>query len=177
MRRDELGREIELSFFDVSGAPVMSSDGYMTRRTTWNDKGLPIAWSFYDGQGRPARVRGTDHSTQRRWLDERDRLIRKEWFNPDGSPNVRDGTAVELYFYDERDNLVLRRSLTETGAPTHASDDHYSILRQVFDVDRLQRKEYLDENGKPFAVAGSIGVAYLYDSFGVRTKLRLDHER
>lgn len=176
IQRDELGREVELAFFDQNGAPVTSSHGYITRRTTWNDHGLATAWSFFDAAEDPARVRGVDHSIQRRELDSRDRLIRKAWFNPDGTPNVKNGSSVELYFYDERDNLVLRRSLTDTGAPTKAEHGHFSILRQAFDVDRLVRKEYLDENSRLFPIDGSAGVAYVFDSLGARTTVRLDEE-
>ena len=176
VKHDELGRTVELSFFSRNGVPAMSSYGYITRRTTWNDKGLATSWSFFDGEGNPSRVNATDHSIQRRVLDSRDRTIRKAWFNPDGTPNVRNGAAVELYFYNDRDNLVLRHSLTETGAPTKAEDGHYSILRQTFDVDRILRKEYLDENGQLFAINGSAGVAYVYDSLGTKTKVRLDGE-
>jgi hypothetical protein len=53
-------------------------------------------------------------------FDSRDRLVRKAWFNADGTPFVKYGACVELYFYDDRDNPILRRSLTETGAPTKA---------------------------------------------------------
>lgn len=174
VRRDELGRQSELAFFDTQGLPVVSAYGYFLRRITWNDAGLATSWSFFDSEGNPARIRGTEHARQTRLLDSRDRPIRKAWFNPDGSPNTKYGAAIELYFYDDRDNLVLRRSLTETGAPTRAEDGHYSILRQTFDVDRLQREEHLDETGQLYAIKGSVGFAYTYDELGTRTKLRLD---
>jgi hypothetical protein len=174
VKHDERGRSVELSFFNRNGSPAMSSSGYITRRAIWNEKGLATSWSFFDGAGNPARVHDIYHSIQRRAFDSRDRLIRKEWFNPDGARNMRNGAAVELYFYDDRDNLILRRSLTDTGAPTTAEDGHYSILRQTFDVDRLLRKEYLDETGRLFAIDGSAGIAYVYDSLGTRATLQLD---
>lgn len=172
-KRDALGQPVEYSFFDRNGAPVTSSFGYVTRRLTVNDKGQAIEFSFLDGTGNPARV-PNGHSRQRREYDARDRVVYRAWFNPDGTPFVKDGSAVELYSYNDRDNMILRRSLSDTGAPTRAEGRHYSILRQTFDVDRLIRQDYLDEAGQPFAIDGSAGVVYVYDSLGAHTVLQLD---
>jgi hypothetical protein len=172
-KRDELGRPTEYSFFDRSGAPATSSFGYVTRRVRWSEHDQVTEFSFFDGAGTPAPV-PDGHSTQRVEFDSRDRLVRKAWFNADGTPHMKHGACVELYFYDGRDNPILRRSLTETGAPTKAEDGHYSILRQTFDVDRLVKKEYLDESGRLFAIDGVAGVAYVYDSLGTHTTVRLD---
>jgi hypothetical protein len=139
LTRDESGREIEIAFFDDHGAPAMSEFGYVARRQVHNSKGLVIEWSFADGNGNPARVRGSEHSIRRRVLDDRDRPAHESSFDTDGKPFTIQGSQQNERTFDDRDNAVLRTYLTENGAPTKAEDDHFSILRQTFDVYRLVR--------------------------------------
>lgn len=171
---DEWGAEITKRFFDDHEAPTISSYGYITRHIMWNDDGQAIQWSFYDGKGRPAQVRGREHSVRRRVLDARGRSVHESSFDTGAMPFTIDGTQQNDLLYDERDNLIRRNYFTETGAVTKSENEHFSSFRQTFDLDRLVRKEYLDENGNLYPLNGSAGIAYTFDALGVSTKHRLD---
>lgn len=176
IKRDAWGQEVEMSFFDDEGKPVISSFNYVTRRRVLNAKGLPIEWSFFDADGKPALVRGQAHSIRRRVLNSRDRSIQESSFDTDGSPVTTQGTQQNVLTYDERDNLIERTWLTESGAVTVAGHGYFSILRQTFDVDRLLRKDYLDELGNPHPIRGSAGVIFVFDELGVAKEIKLDAE-
>ncbi|WP_233856168.1 nSTAND1 domain-containing NTPase [Paraburkholderia sp. HD33-4] len=84
-KHDALGNPVQIAFFDQSGRPVLSKDGYHLIRMAYDANGNEISRRYFGIDGRPVRCKGENYHEERKRYAQGE-PVEFSYFDVDGSP-------------------------------------------------------------------------------------------
>jgi len=193
MDYNEQGLEIKKSAYGIDGEPVMAGVGWSAESTEYDDKGRIVKTSFWDKDGKPVGINGTDVSEVRLEYDIDGNVISLSNFDANGNLTEWDDYASVKSEYDNKGNLIkdvyfdaqnahIKEIIfeydergNETKASAYDKDGHLTIYKsghavEISDYDEfgnLVKKRYYDTKGA--LTKDSLGYAvamYDYNQYG-----------
>ncbi len=166
---DDLGNEIERSFFNSNNSPCEVVGGYARKTTAYDQNGHIKAERYYNASGNPTTVNGiagTDYV-----CDERGNIVVEKPIATDGKLAAK---RVEAHYkYDKFDNLIEASYFSNGNAVNDPDDGGYHKVCWAYNSrNDVIEISYYDKNSKP-TLSEYGGIAKLrneYDNKGNRVK-------
>ena len=177
MDYNEQGLEIKKSAYGIDGEPVMAGVGWSAESTEYDDKGRIVKTSFWDKDGKPVGINGTDVSEVRLEYDIDGNVISLSNFDANGNLTEWDDYASVKSEYDNKGNLIkdvyfdaqnahIKEIIfeydergNETKASAYDKDGHLTIYKSGHAIETSDYDEF-----------GNLVKQSFYDTKGALTK-------
>ncbi len=148
--RDEHGRLIETSYFDVDGE-IFEPFGYARVRWRRDEAGRTVETSYYDERDRLRRDKGVV-ATRRVTHDARGLEYETSYFDHNGKRTLANGASATRTLYDEAGRRIERSHLDARDRPTESSGG-YATARWTYDLHgNTLTESHFDEHGDPVSL-------------------------
>lgn len=150
--RDAHGNELARELFDVNGRPTLGSGDFATRRKRFDDRDLPVEWSFFGADGAPRRLKDTGCPLMRQTRDAQGNVVAERFYDENAQPM----TGVEGYHrveisYDGHNNPTRYRYTDVSGRPVMVTIRYHERTIK-YDGDRPVYTAYFDTDGRPTTI-------------------------
>ncbi|MBC7820784.1 MAG: serine/threonine protein kinase, partial [Planctomycetaceae bacterium] len=143
--RFEKGHEVERTYVDRDGQPVLTNEQIAGSKSEFDANGNETRKEFFDTNGKPTRIRGGNRGWTARYEDQKQK--EQTFFgyddSTDGVSNIRNlfdnsGNMIEVWYLDADGNKVAHRQFGNAG------------WKSEFDANgNEKRREYFGTDGKP----------------------------
>ena len=178
---NEKGLEIKESFYGIDGVAVMTEEGWFANSTEYDDKGRPVKVNYWNKEGKPFGIEGTEVSEQHFEYDIDGHIISESYFDANGNLTEKEGYASLHFEYDDKGNPVKLSYFDAQNAP--ASTQPAEIIFEYDEQGNETKRSAYDKDGhltiNKFGYAveasdynefGSLVKKIFYDAKGSLTK-------
>jgi YD repeat-containing protein len=117
MDYNEKGLEIKKSVYGIDGEPAVAYEGWFTNSKAYDDKGRLVKTNYWDKDGKPFGIEGTDVSEERYEYDIDGNMISESFFDANGNLTEKDGYASAKFEYDDKGNPIKLSYFDAQNAP------------------------------------------------------------
>lgn len=150
MHYDDRDNLVEQTHFDEQGQPTQNTDGVVTIKQRYDERGLVTEWSFLDERGRLVRQRSKGAAKVTFDYDDYGNTIESAYFDEQGQPvRNQSGYARINRQFDERDNLVEKAYFDEQGKSVRPLSGGGAKVIDIYnEVNEVVRICQYDEEGQ-----------------------------
>lgn len=161
---NDRGLITELSFLDINGKKIDSSESYATATREYDDDGYVVKESFFDHSGRPYAREGYYCGTSVEY-DDMHREVKRTFTGKNGEPAMdTDKTYGYTIKYDVKGNPVELTSLGIDHKPAPAPSGIVSIKYGYDDRGNNISREFTGTDGSPIKTPGYFSrIEYSFD--------------
>lgn len=181
---NEKGLEIKESFYGIDGVAVMTEEGWFANSTEYDNKGRLIKINYWDKDGKPFGIEGTDVSEIRYEYDNDGNIISLSYFDANGNLTEKEGYATLHFEYDDKGNPTKLSYFDAQNVPTSTQpaeiifeydEQGNETKRSAYDKDGHLTDQAKDMLGYAVEASdynefGSLVKKIFYDTKGALTK-------